>query len=238
MAGTTKGTKKKDTGILAKFYLCTYNLIEAIGWSYVLYSVTNYYTLSSSKASLWDTVKYSLIIFQNAAVLEIIHAATGLVPSNPVITMIQVFSRVMVVCGTLLAVPVNYTASCFGFTLILYAWSITEIIRYLYYFTNIIGFVPHILVWLRYTTFIALYPIGVTGELLCFYSAQKYASTHPDAWSYNMPNAWNFTFSYHYILIAVMLLYIPLFPQMYLHMFVQRRKILGSSSTVLSKKTL
>lgn len=80
------------------------------------------------------------------------HAATGLVKSNPMLTAIQVFSRVIVVSGVLLATPDNYAASCYGVPLALLAWSITEIIRYLYYFLNLVGFVPHVLTWLRYIT--------------------------------------------------------------------------------------
>nr|CAD7417138.1 unnamed protein product [Timema cristinae] len=54
-------------------------------------------------------------------------------------------------------------------------------------------------------------------------------------WSLEMPNKINFTFSYHYMLLFVMFLYIPLFPQMYLHMFAQRRKILEGNTTKKSK---
>ena len=77
------------------------------------------------------------------------HAITGLVPSNPVITTFQVLSRVMVVCGVLLATPPEFAAASPGLPLALFAWSVTEIIRYGYYFMNLIGYVPHLLVWLR-----------------------------------------------------------------------------------------
>ncbi|XP_011313555.1 very-long-chain (3R)-3-hydroxyacyl-CoA dehydratase 2 [Fopius arisanus] len=176
------------------------------------------------------------MVFQNAAVLEILHAAVGLVRSNVVITTFQVLSRVMVVCGVLLATPTSAAAASVGLPIALFAWSVTEIIRYGYYFANLIDFVPHLLVWLRYTTFIALYPIGITGELLCFNAARSYAASRPDLWSFMLPNTWNFTFSYHYSLIFVMLLYIPLFPRMYLHMFAQRKKILGPQSSQKSQK--
>nr|CAD7449945.1 unnamed protein product [Timema bartmani] len=87
---------------------------------------------------------------------------------------------------------------------------------------------------LRYTTFIALYPVGVTGELLCIFAAYSYVAS-TKMWSLEMPNKLNFTFSYHYMLLFIMFLYIPLFPQMYLHMFAQRRKILGGNSTKKSQ---
>lgn len=86
----------------------------------------------------------------------------------------------------------------------------------------------------RYTTFIVLYPIGVTGELLCFYWAQSYARDH-NVWSYELPNTYNVTFSYFYFLWIVMLLYIPLFPQLYMHMFAQRKKVLGGAACKKSK---
>lgn len=191
------------------------------------------------------------------------HAATGIVPSNVVLTTFQVFSRVMLVCGVLLAVPVSMFSP--GLPLALFAWSVTEIIRYGFYGFNLLGAVPSTLVWLRwvfacyiwwlfhqnhlttqplifylflwrYTTFIALYPIGVTGELLCLYWAQRHAAT-TTIWSIEMPNTYNFTFSYYYFLWIVMLLYIPLFPQLYLHMFALRKKVLGKASTDAKVKT-
>ncbi|PNF27406.1 hypothetical protein B7P43_G16911 [Cryptotermes secundus] len=161
----------------------------------------------------------------------ILHAATKLVPSNVLITVFQVFSRVLVVCGVLLATPTGPTSP--GLPLALVAWSITEVVRYLYYALNLLGTVPYLLVWCRYTLFIALYPIGVTGELLCLYAAQAYVA-QKKLWSLEMPNALNLTFSYHYFLLFIMFLYIPLFPQMYLHMFAQRRKVItdGTSKKV------
>lgn len=80
---------------------------------------------------------------------QILHAATGLVPSNVIITTFQVFSRVMVVVGVILATPYKYAAASPGLPLALLAWSITEIIRYFYYFAHLVNIVPHILVWLR-----------------------------------------------------------------------------------------
>lgn len=165
---------------------------------------------------------------------QIVHASTGIVPSNPVITTFQVLSRVMVVVGVVMATPTGKVSP--GLPLALLAWSVTEIIRYGYYAFNLVGAVPSLLVMLRYTTFIILYPIGVTGELLCFYWAQDYARTEK-VWSFEMPNKYNFTFSYLYFLWFVMLLYIPLFPQMYLHMFAQRKKVLSPRPAVSSSQS-
>nr|CAD7456575.1 unnamed protein product [Timema tahoe] len=200
-------------------------------WSYLLYLIVTHYTRPRHEP-LWETVKLTVIIFQNAAILEVAHAALRLVPSNVLITFFQVSSRVIVVCGVLLATPTG--PASLGLPLALIAWSITEIIRYLYYALNLLGGVPWLLVWCRYTTFIALYPVGVTGELLCIFAAYSYVAS-TKMWSLEMPNKLNFTFSYHYMLLFIMFLYIPLFPQMYLHMFAQRRKILGGNATKKSQ---
>lgn len=60
----------------------------------------------------------------------------------------------------------------------------------------------------RYTFFYVLYPVGVTGELLCFYAAQKFVKQH-HLWSMDLPNVANFTFSYHYFQLAIMASYLP-----------------------------
>ncbi|CAD7092906.1 unnamed protein product [Hermetia illucens] len=226
--GKAQSTSKGPSA-LSKLYLFGYNAGQVVGWSYMLYQLIAYYTTNAAAGkTLWDYIGWTVIIFQNAAFLEIFHAAAGLVKSNPFITTVQVLSRVMVVCGVVMATPDGKISP--GLPLALLAWSITEIIRYAYYASNIVGAVPYILIWLRYTTFIALYPIGVTGELLCFFWAQRYARQNT-VWSLEMPNKYNITFSYFYLLWTVMLLYIPLFPQMYLHMFAQRRKIIGGGSS-------
>lgn len=79
--------------------------------------------------------------------MKIVHAATGIVPSNVVLTTFQVLSRVMLVCGVLLAVP-NAIYSP-GLPLALFAWSVTEIIRYGFYGFNLLNAVPSILTFLR-----------------------------------------------------------------------------------------
>lgn len=112
----------------------------------MLLQLIQHYTIGQQQ-SLYNSLKWTVIIFQNAAVLEIFHAATGMVPSNPVITAFQVASRVMVVCGVF--VPTRDFDSSLGLPLALLAWSVTEIIRYANYTLNLLNAVPYFLVWLR-----------------------------------------------------------------------------------------
>ncbi|KAL0281080.1 UNVERIFIED_CONTAM: hypothetical protein PYX00_002179 [Menopon gallinae] len=206
---SNKNPSKSEPSVVSKAYLVAYNFIQVIGWSWLLYLIIQYYLKPKTegvKDTLWPHVSTVTTIFQNAAALEIIHAATGLVPSSAIVTTLQVLSRLMVVDGVLLATPTGPLSP--GLPLCLIAWAITEIIRYLYYALNIINTIPDFLTWCRYTFFIVLYPLGVTGELLCFYWAQAYVKEHK-IYTVELPNSMNFTFSYHYFMVMVMLLYIP-----------------------------
>lgn len=225
MAGKSKDAAKSNgPNPLVKIYLLAYNFGQVFGWSYLLLQIIGHYLSINKTTSLWETVEWTVILFQNAAIIEVINVALGFVKSNLLLTFFQVMSRVLVVVGVLIATPTGPQSP--GLPLCLLAWTITEIIRYLFYALNLIDAVPHLLIWCRYTFFIALYPIGITGELLCIYWAQSWVA-ESKLWSFELPNALNFTFSYQYWLLFLMFLYIPLFPQLYLHMFGQRKKILG-----------
>lgn len=78
---------------------------------------------------------------------QILHAAVGLVPSSVFVVLMQVYSRVFLVCGALLATQGATTSP--GLPLCILAWSITEIIRYAYYALNLVDIVPSSLTFLR-----------------------------------------------------------------------------------------
>uniref|UniRef100_A0A1A7X5Z8 Very-long-chain (3R)-3-hydroxyacyl-CoA dehydratase n=1 Tax=Iconisemion striatum TaxID=60296 RepID=A0A1A7X5Z8_9TELE len=59
---------------------------------------------------------------------------------------------------------------------------------------------------------------------LTFYNIAMTAGS--GMYSMRLPNKYNVSFDYYYCLIIVMLSYIPLFPQLYLHMLRQRRRVL------------
>ncbi|XP_069472716.1 very-long-chain (3R)-3-hydroxyacyl-CoA dehydratase 2 isoform X2 [Ambystoma mexicanum] len=107
------------------------------------------------------------------------------------------------------------------------AWTVTEIIRYSFYTFSLLNHLPYIVKWARYTLFIVLYPMGVTGELLTIYAALPFVRK-TSLYSIMLPNRYNFSFDYYTFLILVMISYIPLFPQLYFHMLHQRKKVLGS----------
>mmetsp|Transcript_16639 Transcript_16639/g.38068 ORF Transcript_16639/g.38068 Transcript_16639/m.38068 type:complete len:767 (+) Transcript_16639:133-2433(+) len=114
-----------------------------------------------------------LFLTQSAALLEIVHAAVGLVRSPLLVTAMQVMSRIV----ALAAVTYSPNAqSQWGAGVMIISWSCVEIVRYLFYaFALVTGDsvkkTPFPLFWLRYSLFAVLYPTGITGEMTCFLSA-------------------------------------------------------------------
>ncbi|KAI8429854.1 hypothetical protein MSG28_000357, partial [Choristoneura fumiferana] len=85
----------------------------------------------------------------------VVHAAVGLVPSGVATTLAQVYSRVFLVIGALLATASAPRSP--GLPLCILAWSITESIRYAYYALNLVKLVPRFLLVTSYYHFLIFY---------------------------------------------------------------------------------
>lgn len=111
------------------------------------------------------------------------------------------------------------------------SWSVTEVMRYSFYSFSLLNRVPHFLLWcryffckfflgdyrifvrnqrvhFRYSLFIVLYPIGVTGELLTVINSLT-GIRERKIYTVELPNQANISFSYYYALCVFMLLYLP-----------------------------
>ncbi|GAA33335.1 3-hydroxy acyl-CoA dehydratase, partial [Clonorchis sinensis] len=174
-------------------------------WSYLLYSfVTESYS-SGNWLAVSSNVEFLLRTFQTLALIEILHACVRLVKSSPVLTALQLMSRVFVVWGIMLPLMKQETIAA---PLCIVSWSLAEIVRYVYYALTIcnssIGFVT----WLRYTAFTVLYPTGISGELIYMYEAVVFLRKN-DFYRFPMPNSFNVSFDYSWFIVVVMLSYIP-----------------------------
>lgn len=227
MSGKVQKKIKPEPSALAKLYLLAYNSVQTLGWCYLLLQTVSYFLNRGTLDNYWNVVRWSVVTFQTAALLEIVHAAIRLVPSGVVVVLMQVYSRVFIVFGVLLATESAKWSP--GLPICVLAWSITEIIRYAYYTLNLLNIVPQLLLFFRYSTFLALYPLGITGELLCMYHSLDEIAEN-QLFTILMPNKWNFIFNYYYFLIFYMFLYVPLFPFLFGHMLNQRRKMLSDDS--------
>jgi len=166
-----------------EMYLIVYNLSCCAGWSLILVSaaqsLANGIPKDGLKESLANVIGNGnpvgdlLFLTQSAALLEIVHAAVGLVRSPVMVTAMQVMSRIV----ALAAVTYSPKAQTqWGAGVMIISWSCVEIFRYLFYaFALVTGDstkkTPFPLFWLRYSLFAVLYPTGITGELTCFFNA-------------------------------------------------------------------
>lgn len=137
-------------------------------------------------------------------------------------TIMQVASRIFLVWAV--NYPFPQVHSHWSYTTMVVSWSIAEIVRYSYYATNLLGSVPSLITWARYTFFMVLYPTGISSELIMTYQSLPYVKA-----------AWGELYFYAYI--AVILLYAPGSPILYNHMLAQRKKFLRESKNTNTKKS-
>ncbi|EFO26575.2 hypothetical protein LOAG_01917 [Loa loa] len=212
-----------------QLYLFIYNILQSCGWSVILWNTLCGLLRNESYQQLYESCELQLQIFQTAAVLEIVHAAACFVRSPVGTTSMQVFSRVSLVFILYKVISAQRST---GVLFMLVAWSVTEVVRYSYYGLALINAVSNFHTWLRYSLFIVLYPLGVIGELLIVLAALPEVSAKKHL-TVELPNIFNIGFSFWWYLIIYIILYIPGFPQMYMYMFKQRKKVL---SVEVSKK--
>lgn len=216
---------------LKNVYLVTYNVAMFGGWAYVLYNMVSH-MLKDGKpqealTTVYPAVQGALVLFQTGAVAEIAHAALGLVRSSTFTTFAQVLSRLIVLYG---ALEIGPTASRQKFTLVqmLTAWCLSELIRYSFYACNLVmNKPPSFLTWLRYSAFLILYPVGISGEIATLYQALPYIKSS-GRWKVELPNTMNISFDWAFTIWFILLVvYPPASKFLYTYMLKQRRKVLG-----------
>ncbi|OEL33281.1 Very-long-chain (3R)-3-hydroxyacyl-CoA dehydratase PASTICCINO 2A [Dichanthelium oligosanthes] len=104
-----------------------------------------------------------------------------------------------------------------------------EVIRYSFFgLKEAFGIIPSWHLWLRYSTFLLLYPIGLVSELGLIYVALP-SMKESGKYCLRMPNKWNFSFEYYYLCVLLSSLYIPGFPYLFRYMLTQRKKALSKA---------
>ncbi|KAM3355406.1 hypothetical protein ACQJBY_025902 [Aegilops geniculata] len=185
--------------------------------------------LRSGHEGVYAAVERPLQFAQTAAVLEILHGLVGLVRSPVSATLPQIGSRLFVTWGILWSFPETRTHILVSSLVI--SWSITEIIRYSFFGTKeLFGSAPSSLLWLRYSSFLVMYPTGISSEVGLIYIALQFIKAS-EKYCIRMPNKWNYSFDYFYASILVLLVYVPGSPHMYTYMLGQRKKALAKSKT-------
>lgn len=202
--------KGKDIAKPVIQWLKLYNLLLFTGWAAVLL-LGLIHCFDIQKPTF-----YFMAALQIAAIFEVAHAALGWVRSPLMTTALQIASRIFIVI-LLFILPWDKLIGqgiFNGLSLILIAWPLTETIRYAWYFLNLSQIKAGFLEYLRYTLFIILYPIGVSGELLIIFSVIKWQG---------------FGSLYGILLLLSVPAYIIFFPKLYAYMWKQRQKKLVHS---------
>ncbi|KAH6654466.1 tyrosine phosphatase-like protein [Truncatella angustata] len=170
-----KGSSPVKTG-----YLILYNALSAVLWATVLGRTlgTNFIRgpefvyISTGNFVLWT---------QTLMILDVLHGLFGIVRSDPITAAMQVASRYVAVWG----VQYPFPALCSSpiYSSMLFAWSLTEVIRYSYLGLKLAGWEPYPFFWVRYSSYRILYPIGILSEMGMMYLAlgpagQKYGQLY------------------------------------------------------------
>jgi len=165
----------------------------------------------------------TVAVVQTCALLELVHVLLGWVRSGLQTTAMQVGSRLWIVWGI---------AQQFGvarvnplYTACVLAWSITEVVRYSFYACSLLGYEPPLLLYLRYTLFYVLYPLGAGSEAFLSYTTLPLPSGVPTLKSFV---GWS---APEYARLGLFLVWWPSLYQLYTHMIVQRRKVIGTPQT-------
>jgi very-long-chain (3R)-3-hydroxyacyl-CoA dehydratase len=113
-------------------------------------------------------------------------------------------------------------------------WAYAEVVRFTYYalkqleFKEVENGVFALVGWLRYNSFQIMYPLGISGEMLCVYNAWTYLTTldyDKRPYTVLLPNKLNFGFQFTMVLsIFVPLIYTMFTPTLFGHMLVQKNK--------------
>ncbi len=187
-------------------YLKAYSLIQLTGWLVAILILPFSFVAS-----------YAVICaVQLLAVLEIFHAYKKWNHSSPLYCFVQVGARLFILGFTLWIITISLLKPIPYFEAIVYimltAWCIAEIIRYMYYLRQLFGHPNTLIIWLRYSAFIICYPVGLACEFFVMFNVLKY----------------NDLVAVKIVMILVAIAYLFMFPRLYNHLLIQRKQKLSN----------
>jgi very-long-chain (3R)-3-hydroxyacyl-CoA dehydratase len=203
------------------------NLAQLCGWAVVDALLARHFLAHGLRAPerVFDTVAPALRPLQAAALLEVAHAALGLVPSSAFVAFVQVGARLLVLLAFADVARPAQTHWAAG--LMLAAWAAIEVPRYAFYLAGGER-APFWLVWLRYSLSLLLYPAGIAGEWLTVYNALETVKSGR-LLSISVPNRYNLSYDHHIFgLFALFVLYPPASFFMVANMMRARAKALAA----------
>nr|CAB3472199.1 unnamed protein product [Digitaria exilis] len=210
--------------VVQRLYLSVYNWVVFFGWSDALSAQVLYYStlalLVNGHETVYDAVEEPLLFAQTAAFVE---------------THTHILATSLILSWSITEVHTSNMCSMF-----------TKVIRYSFFgMKETFGIIPSWHLWLRYSTFLVLYPTGLVSELGLIYVALPYMKV---TWILENNEGFddahfitsstilflviqNFSFRYYYFSVLLSSLYIPGFPYFFRYMLAQRKTVLSKAKT-------
>lgn len=211
-------------------YLSLYNVVQLYLWAQVVLQtllvvlITLIRRESPNLLHLYRAALPHAHFAQTLAWLEPVHAVIGLAGSGFAAAFTQSLGRYVILVFVVEPIPAVHNSPI---TLaMLTAWALADVVRYTFYLVSAAAIPPRTLVYLRYTLFLPLYPVGIISEWLLYFTTLRHidqAHLH----SIRLPNTWNFAFNFGLWNRLVLILYIYFGPFMYSHMLRQRKRKLS-----------
>ena len=157
--------------LVVKGYLCIYNVVQGLIFFYITLSILMKLLLNGADAvpRIYDDLSDLVATSQIAAFIEPVNAAFKLVHTGVFAPLMQCFGRFIALF--LVVTPHEQLQKSILVVVLFVAWSLIENVRYPFYFLQTIGYRPKWLLWLRYTAWIPLYPLGIITEGILIYQA-------------------------------------------------------------------
>uniref|UniRef100_A0A8B9TNK8 Very-long-chain (3R)-3-hydroxyacyl-CoA dehydratase n=1 Tax=Anas platyrhynchos TaxID=8839 RepID=A0A8B9TNK8_ANAPL len=199
---------------LKKGYLIMYNLVQFLGFSWIFVNMTVRLFILG-KDSFYDTfhtISDMMYFCQTLALMEVCELTN------------RVFGRNFILFVVLGSLEEMQSKAVVFF--VFYFWSIIELFRYPYYMLSCIGIEWKPLTWLRYTTWIPLYPLGGLAEAVCLIQSIPIFS-ETGKFSLGLPNPLNVTIQFSFLLqLYLIALFLGVFVN-FRYLYKQRKQHLG-----------
>ncbi|NXJ06517.1 HACD3 dehydratase, partial [Odontophorus gujanensis] len=210
---------------LKKGYLIMYNLVQFLGFSWIFVNMTvRLFILGKSFYDTFHTIADMMYFCQTLALMEILNSLIGLVRSPLIPAVIQVFGRNFILFVVLGSLEEMQSKAVVFF--LFYFWSIIELFRYPYYMLSCMGIEWKPLTWLRYTSWIPLYPLGGLAEAVCLIQSIPIFN-ETGKFSLGLPNPLNVTIQFSFLLqVYLIALFLGLFVN-FRYLYKQRKQHLG-----------
>lgn len=218
------GYRKED---LKKVYLIFYNLCQFVGFTYILTVMAIRYFRDGpdSMEGTYEAVGGAMKFCELMQILEVMHPMFGYTKGSVINPFIQVMGRNIVLFCMIEAEPRMWEKPVVFYLFLI--WSLVEIVRYPYYISQLFKKNSSFLLWLRYTIWIPLYPLGFLCEGVVILRNIPYFE-ETQRFTVSLPNAWNFAFHFPTVLrIYLLFLFFPGLYALMSHMYKERVKKLG-----------